>query len=348
MKEFFKKIFSLVMVVVLFLTSVTIASKILTPKDGRGENDGFNSYVSTGFKGERKNSIDVFFVGNSDVYRAISPIDIWKQYGYTSYTCGEPLQDMKTAYRRIAQMDKTQSPSLVVLEVDGAFKTVNNTGVNKRSFGKRIKDHINAFKNKFANIEEGLGTAIGFYFPIFKHHSRWDELRAEDFFDMERSQYFATKGFLINKNIEPYVGGMEYMKSSTKEEKMNKQNFKYLNKIIRYCNDNKIQLMFLEVPSASSWNYGKHNTIKRIASENKINFLDMNTKIKEIGFDWKHDTKDAGNHLNIYGAEKVTPYVGDFIAQNYKMTDRRNDPNFEDWHEDEKKFDEIKAGIMKE
>lgn len=348
MKEKFKRIFSFVMVVVLFLSSATIASKILTPKDGRGENDGFNNYVTTGFKGERKDSIDIFFVGNSDVYRAISPIDIWKQHGYTSYTCGEPFQDMKMAYQRIIQMDKTQNPKLIALEVDGAFKTINKTGANHRTFGKKIKDHIVSFKKYFANIEEGLGTAIGFYLPIFKHHSRWDELRAEDFLDMEKSQYFATKGFLINKNIVPYVGGMEYMQYSSEEEEMSRKNRKYLNKIIKYCNDNKIQLMFLEVPSASSWNYGKHNTIKRIANENDINFLDMNTKVDEIGFDWEHDTKDRGNHLNIYGAEKVTPYVGNFISENYKLTDHRTNPKFDHWHKDEKKFDEIKAGIMAE
>lgn len=345
MKKVFMRIFSLLMVAAIFFSGINVASKILSPKDGKGENDGNNSYVTTGFKAEKKNTIDVFFVGNSDIYRSFSPIEMWKSHGVTSYVSGEPLQDMEKAYKRIKQMDKTQNPSLIVLEVDGAFKNENEAD-KRMTLKQKINEKIESFKRQFSDIDDGLGTAIGFYFPIFKHHGRWDELTKDDFVDMKKSRYFATKGFLINKSILPYEGGMDYMKYSTEMEKMSKENKKYLYKIIKYCKDNEIELMFLEVPSASSWNYAKHNKIQKIADENKINFLDMNLKVDEIGFDWTTDTKDKGNHLNIYGAEKVTPYVSKYLVSNYKLTDQRKNHSYENWNNDAKKYAEIKEKIM--
>lgn len=56
--------------------------------------------------------------------------------------------------------------------------------------------------------------------------------------------------------------------------------------------------------------YARHNAVNDYAKKNGIPFLDLDLKRKRIGFSWKTDSRDAGNHLNCYGAKKVSLYVG--------------------------------------
>jgi hypothetical protein len=45
----------------------------------------------------------------------------------------------------------------------------------------------------------------------------------------------------------------------------------------------------------------------------------------ELGLDWSTDTYDAGLHLNVYGAEKWTLYLGNLLMTNHGVPDRRGD-----------------------
>ena len=54
----------------------------------------------------------------------------------------------------------------------------------------------------------------------------------------------------------------------------------------------------------------------------------MNLNYKDFGFDWKTDTADAGDHLNVYGAEKVSKYLGKIIQEKYNIPNRKNDEQY--------------------
>ena len=41
---------------------------------------------------EPEQSLDVLFFGHSGLYSAISPMELYKEYGFTSYDCSQPLQ----------------------------------------------------------------------------------------------------------------------------------------------------------------------------------------------------------------------------------------------------------------
>ena len=53
-----------------------------------------------------------------------------------------------------------------------------------------------------------------------------------------------------------------------------------------------------------------------------INFLD---KIDEVGLDFTQDTYDGGLHLNLSGAEKLTKWFGQWLAENCELPDHGND-----------------------
>lgn len=70
------------------------------------------------------------------------------------------------------------------------------------------------------------------------------------------------------------------------------------------------------------------------AKKNGIPFLDLDLKRKEIGFSWKTDSRDAGNHLNCYGAKKVSLYVGQYIKNHVQLEDKRQNAAYAGWNDD--------------
>lgn len=103
-----------------------------------------------------------------------------------------------------------------------------------------------------------------------------------------------------------------------------------LNKVNDTCRKRGIGLMLLDMPSAKAWSYEKHQAVAAFAEANGIPFLDMNIEAKEgrFLFDWTTDTKDAGSHLNLSGAQKATAYLGAYLKEHYDLPDRRLDSSY--------------------
>lgn len=64
----------------------------------------------------------------------------------------------------------------------------------------------------------------------------------------------------------------------------------------------------------------------------------------DIGIDMQTDTYDAGLHLNIYGAEKLSRYFAEILAERYGVPDRRDDDTVSaDWENKCKAYYELLA-----
>ena len=56
----------------------------------------YNSYV--GIQKEQKDSIDMLVLGDSESMTSISPMELWKSVGITSYVCGQSAQRISESY----------------------------------------------------------------------------------------------------------------------------------------------------------------------------------------------------------------------------------------------------------
>lgn len=72
--------------------------------------------------------------------------------------------------------------------------------------------------------------------------------------------------------------------------------------------------------------------MKEIAAENGIPVLDMMEMLDELGMDTAQDFMDWG-HLNEYGARKVSAYMGQYLAENYGLEDKRGTEGYGLWDE---------------
>ena len=324
----------------IFVFLLYIASKIFTPKWITAE-DNRMTYIIKGFYEEPKDSLNVVFMGNSDVYRGISPITLWDEYGIASYNLVSSGQRMWTAYYLMVECLKYQKPDLIVLNMDSAFNESNSSESNYR----KVFDNMKFSKNKLNAITDSAfkntkSEMLTYILPLARFHSRWNELKDQDFQYAFKSEKYDFKGMDLCTDIKPYNYDNEYMKKDNSDAEIGTKCSKYLEKMVRLCKDNDIELLLIEIPSAESWSYDLSNKTQEFADKNGLKFIDMNLNYKEFGLDWKTDTPDEGDHLNVYGAEKVSKYLGKIIQEEYNIPNRKDDKNYESWYNSSKIYHE--------
>jgi len=306
------KIIKTVCFTLLSIALVLSLCAFMKPKNQMDYADN-RSYEAYRVFDEPKNSIDVIMLGHSGVYRGLSPMEMYGEYGFTSYACSMSVQLPWESYDILYSVLQTQSPRVVLLETDHLF--YDNSNSIDESYGKYT----------FQNI-----------FPIFKNHACWkDWLPGKSY--RERS---ATKGYQYTDKVRPYTGGGTLVPTK-KSYKMHEKHYEALEKIYKLCKEKNIKLFLIEVPSVMIWDTEKYNCINAYAKKRGLDFIDTNQCLEEFGFNWTTDTCDRGDHLNYSGAKKLSAYMGKYLKERYDLPDRRSDENYSFWKEDFLRYKKI-------
>lgn len=325
--------FILVFVILIDVLSLTVFSK---SKATTYKNKFKNAY---NFVNEVDNSIDIVGLGNSDLYSAVVPVKLWDKNGYTSTIVASPHQTTSMCYAMLKEILKKQSPKFVILEADMFYEGVelNTELIDGESKNKGYFNFIPYISGKY------LTEAIENRFPIFLLHDRWKKITAGFFGKTEKEKSDVKNsnfdhGYVFHKNIKRVYpnGNMNYTDAV---EELPQETVLYLSKITTLCKDNDIQLMFINAPSFVSWSYARHNAVREYADNNNIPYLDFNT-LEDYKINYKRDFRDNGNHMNYYGAKKITNYIGNYIKENYSdiIDDKRKNPDYSYWYTDKETF----------
>ena len=289
----------------IFALLLYLLSLLFIPAEGTID-DGVHTLNANGIYGEADNTIDVVFLGDSIVYSAISPLQIWDQYGIPTYCCSTSAQKLWYSEDMLRKAFKKQSPKIVIMETDALFTKFN-------------------FDDSILHNAEG-------FFPILQYHDRWKVL-AENTFD-DRQEVTSTneyKGYKISYNIKPSAN-LSYMKQKLENEAVPNRNKSYFKKIKSYCEDNGAKLILFSCPTTKHWNTARHNNITKLAKDLGLDYIDLNTLTDEVKIDWSMDTRDSGDHLNHFGAVKVTDYIGKYLNDLGVFTDKRSEEAYKSWN----------------
>lgn len=71
---------------------------------------------------ERKDGIDLIVLGDSESYTSVSPMQLWKEQGMSSYVCGQPGQKVQETYFMLKTALQSQSPKVVLMETNLMFR----------------------------------------------------------------------------------------------------------------------------------------------------------------------------------------------------------------------------------
>ncbi|MER2026294.1 MAG: hypothetical protein ABS874_03495, partial [Lachnospiraceae bacterium] len=140
------------------------------------------------------------------------------------------------------------------------------------------------------------------------------------------------KGFLVNDGHDGYTGGEYYDWNSTERHWINKYYVAVLKKTVELCRRKGIVFVLYSAPSPVCYSsISIHNTLADLADELRVPYLDANYDRDKIEMDWKTDTHDCGDHLNLSGSRKMTDYLADYLVSSTDLPDHRNDPAFQAW-----------------
>ena len=297
---------------------------------------------------EKKNTIDVLFIGNSESSRGYSPIKIWEEYGITSYNYGSSMQTTQISYYKLKECLRCQKPRVVILEVNSFFEKDS-----KDEFYRRVIDNWKLDYVKICTVFDknlSLDNRLSYIFPIIRYHARWNELGKNDFKVLKKEyKSVSYKGTPMIVSQKPYIGEKDYMNKNKSKEEIPDNNLLYIQKIINLCKKHNIKLLMAEVPSPNAWTLERNKIITELANKYEINFIDFNMLQKEINLDWDKDTYDEGKHLNIYGAEKVSNYIGKILSEKYNIPNHKNDANIADeWNEEAQRYEQHKKELESE
>ena len=318
---------------------------IFIPKTVSEKSGGYTSIIK-GFYNESKNSLDVIFIGDSSIYKGVSPIEIWKRTKITSYNFASPNQKIWDSYYSIKEVLQYQKPSVIILNVDQVFNEYPMKDSNRRPLYDNMKFSLNKFNAIMDSIQKtGFQKKISYIFPLFRFHSRWSELEDEDFIYAYGKQTYYFKGYRMVNKTKPYKNG-NYMKNNKKNSIIGENSNLYLKKIKNICKENNIELLFIEMPSPNTWSKERNQAVEKWTKDNMIKFIDLNMHLDEIGIDWNRDTQDGGEHLNINGAEKVSRYVGEYLSKNYQVK-IHNTLIEQQWKNDTQIYEDYKDKLRK-
>ena len=310
-----KKYIKLFSFLFFFAIALTVASVAVSPEGEVYDIVNTEKKIRDIGKEDRE-TIDVMFTGNSLVFRAISPLQIYHDYGITGYDMSDGAMRLcdqcailKSSYRR-------QTPDLIVIE---PYVMFSDSSPHKNSY---------ALPTNF--IED--------IFPIFHYHPFYKAYTPvflnEDDNELDEDDVDGMKGFQYSEKTVPYTGDPDYMSKENGKSEITDENLYYLSKILAFTKKNDISLLIAAIPSPVNYNLSKHEAIQNWADTNGVDFLDMNLLTGEIGIDWNTDTKDAGDHMNLTGSRKVSAYLGAYISEHYSLKDHRGDEDYSEWTED--------------
>ena len=201
-------------------------------------------------------------------------------------------------------------------------------GQSSEEYNRMVFDGMKWSGDKLEGIlssrtkEESLTEYL---FPILRYHSRWSELSEEDFrYAFQEKPLTSYNGYYLRADIRPYT------EFPTERRRIDytfpEQNLRYLERIWQLCRENRIALVLMKAPSLYPvWVPPYEEQIAEFARERNIDYINTLLYTDEIGLDMNVDTYDEGLHLNVYGAEKLSVWLGKDLKERYGLTDFRED-----------------------
>lgn len=314
-----KTVLSVILVLAIFVMVFALVSRLLAPKYMTDLEEG--SMLAQYYREDGDH--DVIFIGDCEVYANFSPMEMYRSNGITAYVRGTSQQLIWQSYYILEETLKYETPKAVVYNVNAmrysepVSEAYNRLTIDQMRWSEQ---KVNIIRASMLEEEDFLS----YVFPILRYHSRFDELTREDLTYLFKVRDNTFNGHLVNKTVKP-VETLP-VKRVLSDYRFGDICYEYLEKMAALCEEKGVELILIKAPSLYPYWYEEYDAqITEFAEAHSLAYYNFTTCVEQIGLDFSTDTYDAGLHLNLAGAVKMSRYFGDILAKEHGMEDHRND-----------------------
>lgn len=328
-----KKTVKWIAVAVLTLGSLFLLQRLLEPKYVEDVVEG--ALIAEYYEEEKDPDVrehDVVFIGDCEVYENFSPAVLWQEYGINSYIRGSAQQLIWQSYYLLEDTLRYETPKVIVFNV----LSLKYNEPQKEAYNRMTLEGMKWSLSKVKSIQASMTDSehfLDYVFPILRYHSRWSDLDKEDVEYLFHSKRVSHNGYYMRVDVKPaenVPAGQPLADYSFGENAMS-----YLDKMTELCEEKGIQLVLIKAPSLYPYWYDEwEEQVEAYAEEHGLLYVNFLELTEEAGIDFSQDTYDAGLHMNLSGAEKLSRYFGQILTEETAVTDRRDEPALcETWEE---------------
>ncbi len=315
-----KRILAVLCVLAIIVLGLCFGNRLTVNKASREQYEQF-------FMTEQ--DFDVLFLGSSHVINGVSPIDLFREYGITSFNLSMHGNYVASGYYllreslEILKRKGRQLPKAVVLDIYGGDETVFDLHNAWDSFP------LSPAKVEMVKALVPKEDQAAMLAPFFLYHNRWSELEQKDF------KLYTSRKYGVQPRYEMCYPAEEVIRDPEEMEEADEEKLRYVDRVYELCESQGIQLILIHIPYTYHPEWQREaNAVCQYAREQGIrceNFLNQ-----DIGIDFEIDFYDQG-HLNAAGMGIMTRELGRILHE-VGMEDHRGQPQEQVWREESEQF----------
>ena len=195
---------------------------------------------------DEKAGFDVLFMGISHMQMGVSPMELWNEYGITSFNFAQSFERLPFAYWVLKMALEYSDPSIVVIDVRRIYDPDIQSGPGVST----VLDYFPLTLTKFNAVNElfsDFNEKLGYLFHIIKYHERWKELTEAD---------FNVTDYVLDNGSFKYEGSAIQVYDVDTHSKIQPDDMapgselctSYLRKMIELCKSKGINVILAEIP----------------------------------------------------------------------------------------------------
>ena len=308
-----------------------------------------NSESTLKFYEYDNNVADVIFYGASRTLCAINPSLLWDKYGIAAIDLAEGGQNLGSTYYYMEESLRTQDPkvmlvdlSLIELVDDGHDGNMYLNTINLRYSPIYVKNAIYEWSHSSFSDNKNTLKWILAKFPIY--HTRYREITHSDYKPIS-NEYPAFHNTFAARAYETPSGCSE-----TGTHELAPEVYEYLDAMMELAKENGSELVFYVPPyCVYPEQMQGFNEAGRYVTSLGYDMINYNAIYDDVGFDYGTDMQnedEVGVHVNVYGSEKITAHMGEYLNDHFDLPDRRNEAGYEIYQTISDNWQTMRTGML--
>ena len=323
-----KRFINVLLIIILFSFIFYVLNRLVSPKY---VDDLIEGSLTYSYYDSPKNH-DVIFLGDCEMYANFSPMAVYQESGIKSFVRANSQQLIWQSYYLLKETFKYEIPDAGVFNVNSIRYDRETSDKVNEAYNRLMIDQMKWSKDKIDLINVSMDekeTFLSYVFPILRYHSRIVKLTVEDIKYLFKKETKSFNGFIVNEDIIP-LENLPSVRPLT-DYSFSEENLKYLDMIVKLCEENNVELILIKSPSLYPHWYNEYDEFfVEYSKKNNLTYYNLLEVIDEVGIDYNVDTYDGGLHLNLSGATKLSKYFANILSSKHNIQGDFNDKYFND------------------